>query len=263
MIEINKIYNADCIEFMGDMSKENLKVDLVLTSPPYNTSRVTGTLENYEKRYDCYQEDKSNADYDEWTLNVFKGFDSILKENGCVIYNISYGNENPSQMFTCFNKILVGSNFTIADVIGWKKHSAIPNNVSHNKLTRIFEFVFVLCRKSEYSTFYCNKKMLNKSITGQKIYENIYNIIDARNNDESTSLNKATFSTEFVCKLLNIYGRENGLVFDPFMGTGTTAIACKKYGLSYLGTELSKEQCEHANSRLSGTPSPLFKHKFN
>ena len=50
MIEINKIYNADCIEFMGDMSKENLKVDLVLTSPPYNTSRVTGTLENYEKR---------------------------------------------------------------------------------------------------------------------------------------------------------------------------------------------------------------------
>lgn len=166
-------------------------------------------------------------------------------------------------MFTCISKILSESNFVLADVIGWKKHTALPNNVSSNKLTRIFEFVFIFCRKEEFYTFHCNKKVISTSSTGQKIYENIYNLIEAKNNDESTNLNKATFSTEFVCKLLNIYGKENGIVYDPFMGTGTTAIACKKYGLNFLGTELSKEQCNYAINRLNKTPFPLIKHKFS
>ena len=185
-----------------------------------------------------------------------------MNKNGCIIYNISYGNENPSQMFTCINHVLINTNFTIADVLGWKKHTALPNNVSSNKLTRIFEFVFIFCRKDEYQTFHCNKKVISTSVTGQKIYENIYNLIDAKNNDESTSLNKATFSTEFVCKLLKIYAKENGIVYDPFMGTGTTAVACKKYGLKFLGTELSKDQCNHSIKRISGIQTPLFKTKF-
>ena len=263
MIEINNIYNNDCIDFMNEMSDDKFKVDLILTSPPYNTSRTTGTLENHEKRYDFYLENKDNEEYDKWTLNLFNHFDKILNANGCVIYNISYGDENPSQMFTCISKILSESNFVLADVIGWKKHTALPNNVSSNKLTRIFEFVFIFCRKEEFYTFHCNKKVISTSSTGQKIYENIYNLIEAKNNDESTNLNKATFSTEFVCKLLNIYGKENGIVYDPFMGTGTTAIACKKYGLNFLGTELSKEQCDYAINRLNKTPFPLIKHKFS
>ena len=165
-------------------------------------------------------------------------------------------------MFTCINRVLTSTAFTIADVIGWKKHTALPNNVSSNKLTRIFEFVFIFCRKDEYSTFHCNKKVINTSITGQKIYENIYNIVDAKNNDESTKLNKATFSTEFVCKMLSIYAKPDCVVYDPFMGTGTTAVACKKYGLKFLGTELSEEQCKYANNRVISTQLPLFKRKF-
>ena len=262
MIELNKIYNQDCIEFMKKMVEDNKTVDLILTSPPYNTSRTTGTIENHEKRYDSYIENQTNDYYDNWTSSLFNLFDKILVHNGCVIYNISYGNENPSQMFTCINKVLSDTNFTIADVLGWKKHTALPNNVSSNKLTRIFEFVFIFCRKDEYSTFHCNKKVISKSITGQNIYENIYNIVDARNNDESTTLNKATFSTEFACKLLSIYGKRDGVVYDPFMGTGTTAVACKKYGVKFLGTELSKDQCDHALRRLNSTHTPLFQHKF-
>lgn len=262
MIDLNSIYNMDCIDFMKKAVDENIKVDLILTSPPYNTSRVTGSIENHEKRYDYYIENKTNKNYDLWTSELFNNFDNILNKNGCIIYNISYGNENPSQMFTCINNVLLNTNFTIADVVGWKKHTALPNNVSSNKLTRIFEFVFIFCRKTEYSTFHCNKKVVNNSVTGQKIYENIYNIIDAKNNDETTSLNKATFSTEFVCKMLSIYAKSDGIVYDPFMGTGTTAVACKRYGLNFLGTELSSEQCKHANKRISSTPYPLFKRKF-
>ena len=91
MTELNAIYNLDCIDFMNKMYAEDIKVDLVLTSPPYNTSRISGTIENHEKRYDIYLENKSNNSYDEWTVDLFNHFDGILNKNGCVIYNISYG----------------------------------------------------------------------------------------------------------------------------------------------------------------------------
>ena len=93
--------------------------------------------------------------------------------------------------------------------------------------------------------------MVKISPKGQKYYESIYNIIVADNNDKSCDLNKATFSSKLVLKLLNIYAREGDVVFDPFMGTGTTAIGCEKYvNLICIGTELSKAQVEYSNERL-------------
>ena len=54
-----------------------------------------------------------------------------------------------------------------------------------------------------------------------------------------------------MCKqLLNIYCPKDGIVYDPFMGTGTTAVACKELSLSYIGSELSENQCKWANDRL-------------
>ena len=130
----------------------------------------------------------------------------------------------------------------------------MPNNVSHNKLTRICEFVFVFCRKDEYKTFITNKKV--KSIsekTGQKFYENIYNFVEAKNNDGSNKLNKATYSSDLCEQLLNVYAKENALVYDSFNGTGTTGVACIKLGLNYIGSELSEEQCKYSIERLNKT----------
>ena len=52
--------------------------------------------------------------------------------------------------------------------------------------------------------------------------------------------------------LLNIYAKNNSVIYDPFMGTGTTAVACRQLGHSYIGSELSPQQCEYANSRIFG-----------
>ena len=81
-------------------------------------------------------------------------------------------------------------------------------------------------------------------------YENIFNFIEAKNNDGSTKLNKATFSSELVCKLLDIYAKPNSLVYDSFMGTGTTAVACVKSGMNYVGSEISDKQCDYAEKRI-------------
>jgi DNA modification methylase len=146
--------------------------------------------------------------------------------------------------------IISKTEFTIADTIIWKKSNSIPHPASYNRLNRIVEFVFVIVRKKEIKTFNCNKKVVKTSPKGQNYYEIIDNFITAKNNDESTNVNKATYSTEFCTKLLNIYTKELDIVYDPFMGTGTTGIACKIINRNFIGSEISKSQVEYSNNRI-------------
>jgi site-specific DNA-methyltransferase (adenine-specific)/modification methylase len=142
------------------------------------------------------------------------------------------------------------TNFTLADTIVWKKSNSIPHPASYNRLNRCYEFVYVICRQKELSTFQCNKKVVKVSPKNQKYYEIIDNIIFAKNNDGSTPLNKATYSSELCDQLLKIYSSENEIVYDPFMGTGTTAISCINNNLKYIGSEISKDQVEFSNERI-------------
>ena len=252
-MEINKTYNEDCFATMNRMIAREIKVNAVLTSPPYNTGRVTQTqrsIDNHENRYDIHLDNKTEQEYLDWSVDLFNSYDRILKENGVILYNVSYGNENPDIMWLLIAELIKRTNFKVADCVIWKKGSALPNNVSHNKLTRITEFVFVLCRKSEYKTFNANKKVKSQSKTGQKYYENVFNFFEAKNNDGANSLNKATFSTDFCNKLINIYLKEGDLVYDSFMGTGTTANACIRNNINFIGSELSSAQCDYGKNRL-------------
>ena len=243
-MEINKIYCESNLETMANMPNDF--VDIVVTSPPYNIIRPN----SIDRGYDLYKDGMHNDEYINWTLDIFKSFDRIIKKDGIVLYNMSYGTENTILMSLLVADLIRKSEFTLADIIVWKKQMATPNNVSHNKMTRIVEYIYVFCRKDEFHTFNCNKKKLKERETGQSIYENIFNFITASNNDESNYLNKATFSTEFVRKLLNIYAKENSLVYDPFMGTGTTAKACIIDKHNFIGSELSQKQVDYANKRL-------------
>lgn len=252
-MEYNKIYNEDCFATLKRFREK--AIDVVLTSPPYNTGRVSTSersRNNYESRYDIHLDNQSTDEYLEWSVNLFNEIDTALKENGVILYNISYGAEkNADLLWLLLAELINKTNFMVADCITWKKSSALPNNVSRNKLTRITEFVFVFCRKTEYSTYFANKKVKSVSRTGQKYYENIFNFIEARNNDGTCPLNKATYSSELCDKLLSMYAPANAVVYDPFMGTGTTAVSCKRLGLRYVGSELSPRQVEWAENRLA------------
>lgn len=253
------IHNEDCFITMKNM--ESNSIDVILTSPFYNTNKKAGNNKTLKTttakgrkygyvRYDEHVDNMTNDEYCDFTKRLFLNFDKVLKINGCVLYNISYGAENTEGMFRAINTIICDTPFTIADVIIWKKKMAFPNSVSKNKLTRITEFVFVFCRKNEFKSFYCNKKITSVRKTGQKAYENIFNFIEAKNNDGACPYNKATFSSDLCQKLLNIYAPPHAIVYDPFMGSGTTAVACKKLGLDCIGSEISFEQCNFANNRL-------------
>lgn len=254
---VDKIFNEDCISFLK--SHEDFKTDCILTSPPYNTGRPSSSersRNNYEGRYDIHIDNKSPEEYISWTIELFNLFDRALTENGVILYNVSYSSDGSVNSSNCdlvwrvISHIIEETPFTVADRIVWKKSSALPNNVSPNKLTRICEDVFVFCRKEEYKSFNCNKQISKVGKNGQKYYNNYYNFIEARNNDGPCSLNKATFSSELVESLLSLYCKEGNLIYDPFMGTGTTAVGAIRSNMHYVGTEISEAQIEYAQNRI-------------
>lgn len=256
--------NENCTNTFKKFIDSNKRVNIILTSPPYNTARNVKTqkaIDTHNNRYDGYSDNMTDEQYTEWSVDLFNTFDKILEKNGVILYNLSYGSENPNVMWVTLGNIVSRTNFMIADCIVWKKKSALPNNVSSNKLTRITEFVFVICRKNEFKTFNANKKITKYGgkLGTQPYYENVYNFIEAPNNDGSCSLNKATYSSDLCEQLLNIYANENSIIYDPFMGTGTTGIACIKYNKNQnniicIGSEISEKQvtfsCERAHKFL-------------
>jgi DNA modification methylase len=76
------------------------------------------------------------------------------------------------------------------------------------------------------------------------------NFIVAKNNDESTPLNKATYSVELCEKLLKIYSKVGDLIYDPFMGTGTTGVCCSLIERDFIGSEISEKQVEFSYERI-------------
>ena len=158
-MELNKVYAEDCFVTMEKMIEEGIKVNNIITSPFYNTCRATSyhktqkSRDNYEGRYDVHLDDMTDEQYIDFTIRLFEQFDKILEKNGCILYNMSYGSENTHLMWFVVSDVIRRTNFTIADNIIWKKKSALPNNVSPNKLTRITENVLVFCRKDEFKTF--------------------------------------------------------------------------------------------------------------
>lgn len=260
-MEINKIYNEKCSKTLKRMIEDGQKIDLILTSPPYNNSRVAGkgkaldrALKEHESRYDVHVDAMTSEQYIKGITSLFNMFDKVLIKNGVVLWNVSYGNdsssENQGQIWLSIADILQNSPFTVADRIIWKKASALPNNTSSNKLTRIVEDIFVFVRKSEIKSFNAYKEVAKTRDNGQQYYKNYFNFIEAKNNDGACPYNKATYSSDMCLKLFDIYAKEGMLCYDPFMGSGTTAVACKKYGMKYIGSEISENQIKFAEERL-------------
>lgn len=247
-----EIYNEDCLNIMKNDNFKNSQ-DIIITSPPYNmTNRKGGYADS--GRYDVYNDWKTEEDYIEWTVNLYKSFNQILKKNKVIVYNFGYSIENPSLPYKIVASIENNTNFTLVDTIIWKKKNGLPFPANKHRLSRIWEFVWVFCRKEELKSFDIYKQIKSVSAkTKQKYYEVFYNWIDAKNNDGKTNFNQATFSTQLVDYILSIYGEKGYNVFDPFSGTGTTGVSSIKNNMNYIGCEISEQQCQYSIERIKNS----------
>lgn len=258
------LLNSDCFDYMQRLADSGRKVDMILTSPPYNSNKKsgkTGTITNRAMkgysyiRYDVHVDNMTFEQYCNYTRDLFNLFDRVLAKNGVILYNLSYGSENSNDMIGAINAVVSNTPFMFVDMIIWKKATAFPISSSPNKMTRIVEPIWVFCRRDEIITFMSNKPVTSVRPTGQKAYGNIYNYIEARNNDgDNCPYNKATYSSELCEKLIEMYipqeKRDNVVIFDPFSGSGTTLVACYRKGIKGVGTELSPNQCQWAKDRI-------------
>ena len=193
-MELNKIWNESNEITMKEHIDEK-SIDVILTSPFYNTNKKAGkdkTLLNTNVkdgqynyvRYDVFVDTMTNEEYSDYILYLFNNFDKILKTNGVVLWNVSYGQDGASAMIKLISEITEKTNFDCADIIIWHKKNVLPNSCSPNKLTRICEYIFVFCRKTEFYSFYANKSVQSiRDGTTQKMYNSISNFIEADNND--------------------------------------------------------------------------------
>lgn len=211
MIEINKIYNEDCMKTMKKM--ENNSVDLVITSPPYNRKRN----DKYKYYTDIVE------DYYMFLSNVINELLRISKGN--VFFNIQKNYYNKIDVFKLLGKYCN----EICDIIIWEKSNPMPARGLN--VTNAYEFIIV----------FGDKLTSNFTYTKNHVTTNV---------SKMTKTHKAVMHKDIAFFLINNFSKENDLIYDPFMGTATTAVVAKELKRNYIGSEISKEYCEIAKERI-------------
>ncbi|MEN8248901.1 MAG: site-specific DNA-methyltransferase [Bacteroidota bacterium] len=238
----NQFIQKPCEDFMiNDLIRKNQKVDLIVSSPPYNIKRP----------YDKYKDKMTSEEYLDWMIKLFNQFNKILSEDRVVLWNISYGKIDSSLPERVVADVERFTEFKKVDTIAWLKDNCTPISTT-NRLDRIFEYVFVFARKSEQDSFHINRRITSVQPNGLIHRSTMRNMISCPNG-KSKKGNEATFSVDLVKKGIEMYGVEGDLVFDPFMGTGTTGVGSLLSNCSFVGTEISEEQVEYSNVRLIPT----------
>jgi len=229
---INKIICGDCLKIMKDIPDKS--VDLILADPPYNISKKNNfaTME----RYNQYK----GMDFGEWD----RGFDQIswLK---IAIKKMKYPSSilvfNSWQNLKLISDEIESLGLSTKRILVIRKTNPMP--VNRDRLfTNSFEFClwatkgnkWTFNRKGHFETGYFKCK--NNGITKHPTEKNI----------------------DVIKKLIDILTNETDIVLDPFLGSGTTAVACKSLRRCYIGIEISPEYCEMARKRVNATPEPLF-----
>ena len=241
MISPNTIYNEDCLETMSRM--DDGLVDLVVTSPPYDNLR----------KYNGYSFDFPQ---------IAKELHRVTKPDGIVVWVVGDATIKGSETGSSFRQALhfMDLGFKLHDTMIYEKNSpAYPASKTSNRYTQIFEFMFVFAKgkvKSQLIIDKPNKWAGFKDFSGK--LKNPVPDFSPRNNiwKLTTSFNGVKHPAPFPEKLATDHIRSwsagGGLVYDPFMGSGTTAVAALKLGRSYIGSEISSEYCEIINKRIEG-----------
>lgn len=184
-------------------------------------------------------------------VNLFQQFDKILVDNGTILIEIPYNRKKPSEIFQIINEIEMNTEFQLGDIIYWNKVDILPDNMSCNQSTKNVSQIHLFCRKNEFKTYKTNKKVKSYRETGQRTYTNISNIINAPVRDKRVKTFKhKVFSTELVKELLHMYVKKRGIVFDCFLGVGSTCLATINENIYYIGCEIDKKQVEYSLIRI-------------
>ena len=215
MIELNTIYNEDCLETMKRMPDNY--IDLILTDPPYGISADSKMAKQAGTKYGKALAAKKDYGVTDWDKSIpgkeiFEQIFRVSKKQ--VIFGGNYFTEHlpPSANWIVWDKRVedkYNNNFADCELV-W---------ASGGGAARIIRYLW---------SGFLQGDMKNK---------------EKRDHPTQKPL-------PVIKKLVEMFSTEGELIYDPFMGSGTTAKACIDLNRNYIGSELSKEYCDIAEERL-------------
>lgn len=255
-MENKKIFNEDCLDTMSKMSDNY--IDLVLTSPPYDN------LRDYKK-------------YNFQFEKIAKELHRVIKEGGVCVWVVGDQTVKGSETGTSFKQALffkeVGFNLFDTMIYQKKPRGAVGNNKTY---WQTFEYMFVLSKGSPKTiNLIKDRKNLDqrkgdkgtkrlKSGELKKISRNGYGKYGRRTNiwlygvgkgqsssDDIAFKHPAIFPENLAHDHIFSWSKENEIVYDPFLGSGTTLVMAEKLNRNWIGSEISNEYCKLAKERIN------------
>jgi len=247
----NKIINGNSLEVLKKIP--NKTFDLVFADPPYNLqigeklrrpdgSKVNGVNDSWDRF-------KTFEDYDNFCKSWLSECKRVLKDNGSIWVIGSYHN-----IFRLGFHIQNLNYWILNDVI-WKKNNPMPN-FKGTRFTNAHETLIwaAKSKQSKYTFNYQSLKCLNDDLQMRSDWT-----LPICNGKERIKKNgKKIHSTQkpesLLHRVLLASTNKDDFIFDPFLGTGTTAVVAKKLGRNYFGIEKEKKYFNTIKQRLEKTP---------
>jgi len=254
-LEQNKIVDLSENEFPKKFinkvilgSAENMKeipnnsLHLMITSPPYNVSKE-------------YDDDLSLKEYLQLLENSFAETYRVLVNGGRACINVANLGRKPYIPLSDYiSKMMLKIGFNMRGEIIWNKAaSASPSTAwgswqsAANPILRdIHEYILVFS-KGDYNR---QKKDKENTITKEQFMEWTKSIWTMNAESARRIGHPAPFPEELPYRLIQLYSFKNDVILDPFMGSGTTAVAALKTERKFIGYEISEEYINLAKRRL-------------
>ena len=228
---------------LGDSLKELQKisaqsVDMVFSDPPYNlqlsktlyrpdSTKVSGVNDDWDKFNNFH-------DYDVFTKKWLSEVKRILKPDGCLWVIGSYHN------IYRIGYVLQNLNFWILNDMIWRKTNPMPN-FKGTRFTNAHETLIWAANSkcSKYTFNYQTMKQLNgnKQMRSDDWLINICSGQERLKNTNNQKLHNTQKPEELLLRVVLSSTNPGDLVLDPFFGTGTTGVVCKKLGRKFIGIE--------------------------
>ena len=233
---LNKFICGTSTEVLKKIPDES--IELAITSPPYNLKNSTGngmkdgrggkwSTAALLKGYANYDDNMPHDEYAKWQREVLTEVLRVLKPDGAFFYNHKWR----VQAGLIQNRQDIVSGFPVRQIIIWQRAGGINFNLGYFLPT--------------YEVIYMITKPQFKLSPKANAFGDIWSFPQEMNN-----AHPAPFPVSLVDRIIS---SANGkIVLDPFMGSGTTALAAKKVGRNFIGIDISQEYCDLAEGRING-----------
>jgi hypothetical protein len=229
-MEINKIYNEDNLITMANMPDDF--IDLIITSPPYEDISGAG--------YGSNSKDVLFIKfYSDYLGKLFSEYKRILKPTGQIYFNIKSKTFDKTLRIPHWIEFLEGfSGLKLKSYIIWKYSGSFDS--SNKRFHLDYEIIYHLSKTDDI--------YLNEDCGIHDPLSSVWNI--PHNISKNERLHPTQMPLALVERILKVASRPTDLVYDSFMGSGTTAVGCKKMNLNWIGSELNPKHYETATKRI-------------